>query len=58
MRKSVAVGGVPNGGKASLGGRTRDEVLLAISDGADRALIDLTGDAPAPARFKDCPRAA
>ncbi len=44
--------------KACLVGWTRDEVLLAISDSADRALIDLTGDAPAPARFMDCPRAA
>ena len=44
--------------KACLMGWTRDEVLLAISDTADRALIDLTGDAPAPARFIDCPRAA
>ncbi len=44
--------------KACRVGWTRDEVLLAISDTADRALIDLTGDAPAPARSIDCPRAA
>ena len=44
--------------KAYLVGWARDEVLLAISDTPDRALIDLTGDAPAPAHFTDCPRAA
>jgi len=44
--------------KACLVGWTRDEVLLAIADTADRALIDLTGDAPEPALFSNCPRAA
>jgi hypothetical protein len=44
--------------RACLMGWARDEVLLAIADTADRALIDLTGDAPATAHFLDCPRAA
>jgi hypothetical protein len=44
--------------KACLVAWTPDEVLLAIADTPDRALIDFTGDAPAPARLSNCPRAA
>jgi hypothetical protein len=44
--------------KACLAGWSRDEVLLAIADTADRALIDLTGDILAPARLIDTTQAA